>query len=115
LNGCPTQIVVQHFAGYVSPNYKKDVVDSWRNVLNSLKGIQPNWEDLKNNSSFYNSHKSDVDRITQIISIRISNISGIVTKMDANLWLTNDQDVYTRPTDTTLYNEQESLATKLNN
>ncbi|MCX6705084.1 MAG: hypothetical protein NT162_01985, partial [Candidatus Woesebacteria bacterium] len=108
-------IVVQHFAGYVPPNYKKDVVDSWKNSLSGLRGIQPNWEALKNNADFYNNNKQDVDRITQIISIRISNIEGIVAKMDANQWLTNDQDNYTKSGNQALYNEEESLATKLNN
>lgn len=115
LNGCPAQVIVQHFAGYVPPNYKKDVVDSWKNALSSLRGIQPNWEALKNNANFYSKNKQDVDRITQIISIRISNIEGVVAKMDVNQWLTNDQDNYTKNTDQTLANEEETLANKLNN
>lgn len=115
LNGCPVQVIVQHFAGYVPPNYEKDVVDSWKNALSGLRGIQPNWEALKNNANFYSHNKQDVDRITQIISIRISNIEGIVVKMDSNQWLTSDQDNYTKSTDQSLANEEETLANKLNN
>ena len=115
LNGCPAQVIVQHFAGYVPPNYKKDVVDSWKNALSGLRGIQPNWEALKNNANFYSHNKQDVDRITQIISIRISNIEGVVAKMDSNQWLTNDQDNYTKSMDQSLANEEDLLATKLNN
>jgi hypothetical protein len=37
-----------------------------------------------------------------------------VATMRANRWLSGDQDKYTRTTDKQLYDEQETLATKLN-
>lgn len=113
INGCPTQVIVQQFAGYVPPDYAKDIVDSWKSLLDNLKRIQPEWQELKSYSKIYNDHKSEVDRINEIIGIRIANTSAIVTRMEANKWLTAvenkmmDQDV-------SLSQEQNSLADKLN-
>lgn len=113
LNGCPTQLIVIHAAGYIPPNYKKEDIESWKTSLSKLKEIQPGWAGLKNNSNFYQNNKNDVDRINEIISIRISNISTIVAKMEANQWLsTAEQKMINQ--DKPLYDEQEALAKKLN-
>jgi hypothetical protein len=113
LNGCPTQVIVIHVAGYIPPNYKQADIDSWKTNLSRLKEIQPNWAALINNSSFYQSSKSDVDRINAIISIRISNISAIVSKMESNRWLTvSEQRMVDQ--DKSLFDEQEAIATRLN-
>ena len=113
INGCPTQIIIQHFAGYVPPNYKKETVESWRIALNQLKGIQSGWTGLKNNTSLYNDNKNDVDRINEIINTRIANIEPIVTRMEANQWLNKQQNNYTYQ-DENLAQEQEQIANKLN-
>ncbi len=113
LNGCPTQIIVVHAAGYIPPNYKKEDIESWKTSLSRLKEIQPSWASLKNNSSFYQNNKNDVDRINEIISIRIANISTIVTKMEANQWLTAAEQKMIDQ-DKPLYDEQEAIATRLN-
>ena len=113
LNGCPTQIIVVHAAGYIPPSYKKDDIESWKTSLSRLREIQPSWADLKNNSNFYQSSKSDVDRINVIISIRISNISTIVAKMEANRWLTASEQKMVDQ-DKALFDEQEVIATRLN-
>lgn len=113
INGCPTQIIVQHFAGYVPPNYKKEDIDGWKNILLRLKEIQPGWTKLKEYKEFYEKNKQDIDRINEIISIRISNISTIVSKMEANQWFTAvEQNMVNQ--DESLYNEQEAIATRLN-
>ncbi|MFA6081044.1 MAG: signal peptidase I [Patescibacteria group bacterium] len=113
INGCPTQIIIQHFAGYVPPNYKKEIVDSWKTVLSQLKGIQSGWASLKDQTDFYNKHRQDVDRINQIINTRISSIEPIVIKMEANQWLSNQQTDYTYQDDN-LFKEQEQIASRLN-
>lgn len=113
LNNCPVQLVVQQMAGYVPPNYSQSLIDSWTNTLSRLKEIQPSWARLKTYSN-YQSHKTDADRINEIISIRIPNIESVVSTMKANRWLTGDQDKYTRTTDKQLYDEQEVIATRLN-
>lgn len=113
LNGCPTQVIVIHIAGYIPATYEKGVVDSWKTSLASLKGIQSGWQGLKNNSSFYEKNKGDIDRINEIISIRISNISIIVSKMEARQWFTSAEQKMI-DSDQALYNEQEAIATRLN-
>ncbi len=114
LNGCPAQVIVQQFAGYVPPNYKQPDIDSWIKVLSGLKEVQPGWASLRNNSDFYNKYKQDADRMNEIISTRISNISAIVSRMEANQWLTPAEKKMLEQ-DEALYKEQDSLAIKLNN
>lgn len=113
MNGCPTQVIVQHFAGYVPPNYKKEDIEGWRAALNNLKDIQGSWQKVKEWGPIYEKHKSDYDRINDIISIRVTNIEAIVAKMDKNQWLSDEQVAYTYK-DEALGTEQNSLANKLN-
>lgn len=113
LNKCPAQVIVQHFAGYVPPNYKKGDIESWKTSLSKLREIQPSWERLKTYQQFYDKNKQNVDRINTIISQRISNINAIVARMEANQWLTVEEQkmiVQDKP----LYDEQETIATRLN-
>jgi len=113
LNGCPTQIIVVHAAGYIPPNYKQSDIDSWKPSFDGLKNIQSGWADLRNNTDFYSQHKADVDRINDIISIRITRIESIVSTMKANKWLSDEQNKWISE-DQGLYNEQDALANKLN-
>jgi len=111
INGCPTQLIVIHAAGYVPPNYKQTDIDSWKTILDRLNEIKPSWEKLKNYPNYYN--MGDVNRINEIISIRISRISSIYSTMSANRWLSSEQNQWIKE-DKGLYNEQEALANKLN-
>lgn len=113
INGCPTQVIVQHFAGYVPPNYKQADIDSWKTSLSRLREIQPGWNSLRDNSSFYQNNRGDIDRVNEIIATRIANISTIVSRMEANQWLTGGEQKMIDQ-DKSLYDEQEALATKLN-
>lgn len=115
INGCPTQIIIQHYAGYIPPNYSEEVISSWEKTSARLREIQPSWSKFKENKYYYDKYKSDIDRINDIISLRISNIDAVVSKMRANQWFSAEQDKYTRTTDKNLYDEQEALATELNN
>lgn len=115
LNNCPVQLVVQQMAGYVPPNYSKDLIDDWQKSLDSLRSIQSGWQKLKQYPKIYDKEKSAVDRINDIISQRINMIEGIIVKMKANQWLSSEQDKYTRVTDKKLNDEENSIADKLNN
>lgn len=114
INNCPTKVVVQHFAGYVPPNYSKELIDSWKTALERLKEVQPGWARIKEYKEFYEKNKADADRINEIISIRIANISQIVARMEANQWLTNEEKKMMEQ-DEVLFDEQQKLAEKLNN
>lgn len=94
INSCPTHLIVLHFAGYVPPNYAKDVIDSWRNALSELQQVQPGWEKLKTYTDFYTIHKADIDELTSILRERIAGVTNIVTTMQANQWLTQDEKNY---------------------
>jgi len=114
INGCPSQVIVQHLGGYIPPNYSKDELKGWQDNLNNLKNIQSGWQSLKNQEKFYNDNKTDIDRINQIIDTRITNITTIINKMSSNKWLSKDEADYTYQ-DSKLYDEQQNIAKKLNN
>ena len=113
LNGCPAQVVIQHFAGYVPPNYKVSDIESWEKSLSSLKEILPSWEKVRNSPHLYKDHPDKSERIIQIIQIRISRIQAIVSRMRSNQWLTSEERSFTDQ-DIGLYNEQQELAKQLN-
>lgn len=113
MNGCPTQVIVQHVAGYTPPNYKKSNIDSWRSTISDLKKIKPVWEDLKKYDIYYKEHKKDIDRINSIISERISNAKIILSRMEANQWLSAEEQGLIDQ-DAVLFGEQEKIANKLN-
>lgn len=113
INGCPTQVIVQHFAGYLPPNYKQEDIDSWKKVVSSLEEIQPGWQKLKDSSKFYQDNKTDVDKINELIALRISRARQIVETMVANKWFDSTQEQYIKD-DQNLYQQINDLATKLN-
>jgi len=114
INGCPAHVIVQHFGGYVPPNYSASDIQSWEDSLGALRSIQPGWSNLKNSGNFYNQHKDKIDRINQIIDIRINRIGDIVGAMRANKWFNAEQRAYVESGDMALFREQEELATFLN-
>ncbi|NMB70260.1 signal peptidase I [candidate division WWE3 bacterium] len=113
LNNCPTQLIVIHFSGYVPPNYDKDTIDSWNNLLKKLKEIKPGWEEAKNYDQFYEKNKRDIDKVISIINDRIDALEPIVAKMKQNEWLSETELKYL-DLDASLGDEQENLANKLN-
>lgn len=113
LNGCPTQVIVLHFAGYVPPNYSSVTVESWKSLLTNLRDIRPGWQKLTDSGQFYTRHKSDIDRINAIIFGRITTVSRIVDKMTKNLWLT-DEEKRLAEQDEKLAAEQNTLSARLN-
>lgn len=113
LNGCPVQIMVQHFAGYKPPNYPQGVINSWKRSLDSLREIQPSWSQVRENVSFYESHKTDVDRINEIIITRMTRTEAILSRMEANQWLTDEEKRF-MDEDDLLSREQNEIAQRLN-
>jgi signal peptidase I len=114
LNNCPSQVIVIQFGGYVPPNYSSDVISSWEKGLANLRSIYPLWSELKDNTAFYTAHKGDIDRLTQIFDIQIANMQGIVTRMKANQWLTDEQRAYMDRHEQ-YSREADGLITKINN
>lgn len=113
LNKCPAQAIVQHFAGYVPPNYNLEDLEGWKKTLLNLREILPSWNTIKDYSLTYNNNKKDADRLLEIINYRIGMIEKIVYKMENKQWLNNEENAYIRQ-ELMLFNEQESIAKKLN-
>ena len=113
INNCPTQVIVQQFGGYLPPNYKKEDINGWKKVLQNLQEIQPGWQSLQIDSNFYIKNKAEIDRINEIINVRINNVSSIVKRMEANQWLSKIEKDYSF-TDQNLFEEQQNLAKKIN-
>ena len=113
INNCPTRVIVEHYAGYIPPNYSQKDIDGWKKVLDNLTQISPGWNALKNSGGFYDRNRDDVDRINDIISQRISHIQTIIARMEKNQWLTPQEQSYISQ-DQTLFSQQEELAKKLN-
>ncbi|MCA9371841.1 signal peptidase I [Candidatus Woesebacteria bacterium] len=113
LNSCPVQVVVQHLAGYVPPNYSTEQIASWNGAKENLIQVQKGWIDLKQNNAFYEQNKKDIDRINEIISLRIYRITTITDTLIKNEWLTEEEKNWTEE-DKDLSNEQNQIADLLN-
>lgn len=116
INGCPTQVIVQHFAGFVPPNYPQDQVESFRKGMTSLKELSVSWRSLKEDTKsadFYQKNKTEIDRINEIIEVRIKNLEPIVEKFTMNKWLSTQEEKYLKE-DESLATEQNSLAERIN-
>jgi len=113
LNECPVQVVVQHLAGYIPPNYGAGEIQNFKDAVSKMQDVQPGWQRLESFEEFYQEHKSDVDRINEIIAIRISQFEKIINQMEANKWLTEEQNQWIK-NDIQLSQEQNAIADKLN-
>lgn len=110
LNGCPTQMIVIHVAGYVPATYDKSVVDSWRASVDNLNSIIPSWENAKGKGWV---NEDDLSRLLNLLYQERTIASRILAKMDARQWLTKEDDnlinEYNRMSE-----ESSNLAKKLN-
>lgn len=113
LNNCPVQVVVQHLAGYVPPDYGSAEVASWEDGLRRLKDIQSGWQNLKTYGEYYQKNKQGVDRINEIITLRIARFEQIVSRMKSNQWFTDEEQAWIEE-DSRLADEQNRLADELN-
>jgi signal peptidase I len=113
LNGCPVQLVVQHVAGYVPPNYSQSDIQSWQNLQANLQKALPSWENARNFGDQYTQHKNDYERIITIIQQRLNTANSVVATMQANQWLTNSEKA-AMAQDMALAAEENQLANKLN-
>lgn len=114
VNGCNQQVIVQHLAGFIPPNYSPEYIQSFKEAIEKIKAVQGNWKELENSNQFYQDKKQEIDRINQIIALRISRIAAIIQRIESNQWLTQQQNNWIKE-DVTLGNEQNEIATKLNN
>jgi signal peptidase I len=110
VNGCPTQVIVRHFGGYVPPNYSKSLIDNWQSALDQQKSVQDGWKSLETYPDFYAAHKDKIDQLNQLISNRITLLESIVSTMKANKWVKDSDFAADQP----LVTQINSLADELN-
>lgn len=113
LNGCPTQIIVVHAAGYIPPNYKQADIDSWKTSIDNLRNVLPSWEKIKEFPATYSENKTDADRLLEILNTRLTRAESIYTTMKSNQWLSSQQNAWIKE-DAGLFNESETITKKLN-
>ncbi len=113
VNNCPSHVVVFHLGGYVPPNYKAADIEGWKKSLANLSRIKPGWEELKNSGEFYTQNKAEIDRLNDLINGSIGSIQSIVTTMESNKWLDQNQKSFAENQDKT-FAEINSLIEKLN-
>lgn len=110
INGCETQIIVQHFGGFVPPNYSQKDLESWRISLKNINSSLPSWENLIGvkgvNQEYVSKLISDYKEARAIAQ-------NILQKMEANLWLTTAEQESTKRFEF-LISEINSLADKIN-
>jgi len=89
INGCPSQVIVQHFAGYKPPNYSQGVKNSWKNAVENLNSVIPSWEQARVSSGM---NQQDLGILLDMLFRQRTIASGIVSKMEENLWLSKAQE-----------------------
>src|SRR5690606_34834329 len=47
VDGCSTNVLIIHSAGYIPATYELAVVQSWKDSLENINSIIPGWESLK--------------------------------------------------------------------
>ncbi|MBI3955398.1 signal peptidase I [Candidatus Gottesmanbacteria bacterium] len=89
INGCPQQVVVVHFGGYVPPNYPKDVVDGWQKLIDNLNQGYDFYEKFKNSDGV---DQKKISELLNLIDLRRSHVQMIVIRMKSNQWLTDEEE-----------------------
>ncbi|MFH1863914.1 MAG: signal peptidase I [bacterium] len=110
LNGCPTQVIVIHVAGYVPATYDKEVVDSWRASVDNLNSIIPSWEAIEGKGWV---NEEELNRLLNLLNQERTIASRILSKMEARQWLTKEDDNLINNYNE-MVDESSSLANKLN-
>ncbi len=111
INGCPAQIIVQHFAGYVPPNYSNSVKDSWRSAVINFNSIIPSWENARGQQYL---NQQELNALLTILYRQRAIASIISSKMDENIWLSKTEEASIAEFER-LSKESSRLANALNN
>lgn len=109
VDGCPVQVVVMHLGGYVPPNYTHEELDGWVKVVENINSVLPSWQSLAS------AEKIDQGLLSQLINVlttRRDNAGKIILRIQANQWLTDDEQQMARD-DKKLVDEAQSIISKL--
>lgn len=110
IDGCEVQVIINEFGGYVPPNYSKATIEGWRNAVNNLNSIIPNWEQTKN---WPNMPQDDLNKLLGLLYRERTIASNILGKMESGKWLSSQEDQSINEYNS-LIEQSSSLANKLN-
>lgn len=110
VNGCPNKVIVQHLAGYLPPNYKKEDLESWRKVIKDLDSVIPSWESVKGNNQF---NQDDLNKLLGLFYKERAIAVNILSKMEANQWLSKEEEKSVEQSNA-IAKESFDLSSKLN-
>jgi hypothetical protein len=88
INGCPVQVAVVHLGGYVPPNYKKEDIESWGNLLKQLNEVIPSWEAARDSDRI---DKNKLKKVLDLFYKRRDVAQKVYARMQANEYLTSDE------------------------
>lgn len=110
LEGCEAQIIVQHFGGFIPPNYSQKDIDVWRSGVENIDKSVPTWESLIGSPAV---NQNDLNRLLQD-DYQVRSIAVyILSKMQSDQWLTDADQEQIKQYES-LVNEINSLADKIN-
>ncbi|MEK7595647.1 MAG: signal peptidase I [Patescibacteria group bacterium] len=111
LNGCPTQIIVLHFGGFIPPVYNKATLESWESAYKSALENSQRWKGLQGND-FYN--ELDLKELITLFEEAVEISKGVLDKIINLEWLTPQDELKIKRYET-LISEINKLSEKINN
>lgn len=114
INKCPTGYTIIQFGGFRPPNYEKNVVESYRKLLSSLKEAEASYKKARSFGKFYEQNKNLVEEVLDLFEERITTLKPIVNKIENNIWLTSSEQNYLENEDKKLQSELDQKIKELN-
>lgn len=86
--GCPVQVIVTNLGGFIPPDYSKEEIESWQNLIDNLEKVLPSWQALKDTDGI---DQGKVDRLVNLLNTRLDSARRILSKMQADQWLSGEE------------------------
>ncbi|OGC50795.1 signal peptidase I [candidate division WWE3 bacterium RIFCSPHIGHO2_01_FULL_40_23] len=89
VNGCPTQVIVIHFGGYIPATYDDATLKSWRDSVSALTSTYDEWREARGNELY---DQSKVSKLFSLFQRALEISKYILNKMENKLWLTESDN-----------------------
>lgn len=109
IDGCPVQVVVMHLGGYIPPSYTREELDGWVGVVENISSVLPSWQSLR---LAENIDQGQLEQLIHRLITRKENASKIITRIQANQWLTDEEQQLVKD-DKKLVDEAQEIISKL--
>lgn len=110
VDGCSTNVIIIHSAGYIPATYELAVVQSWKDSLENINSIIPGWESLK---EYEGVNQDDLRSLLTLLYEERDLASAIIAKMEAREWWNASDDAKVERFNASVQ-ESSALARKLN-